>query len=220
MTRADTLARAADLWQEVMGSESWGDPIGADRELSTVADELARVKKVWYGSRFLDLVAGQSVYLLSNTFELKGVSVGRGVGYASTPISLMGASVARQRGVVFSGLTSGTVATAVDAGQTLYLAPPSFVSVSDGLELLGFHNPGTGAYCLWPLRGDQNPLPHWTHETCALGLAAARASLYVGSVEFVARAGTLTKRFEIARRGLDREAHRQFERLKTRGSSY
>ena len=205
MTRKELLARARDLWQETLGSETWGDPVGADRELSAVADELARRKKCWFGLRSVDLVAGQESISL------------RLVYLSGKLLNCYSITDALRYSRVYQGLTPGTPGFAVDAGKILYLAPPSSSAVAGGLGLYGFHNPGVGAACIWAGEGDENPLPDFTDECLALGLASRRASLFVGSPEMMARAAALGKRYEDEKRSVEVEAHKSYQRLERIG---
>jgi hypothetical protein len=219
MTRAELKAFSADLWQQNLGSASWGDPIGVDQALSSVASALAIRKKIWYGFRVLDLVAGQAAYALSNTFDLRGVSVKSGSGQF-TILDLYSVVRAQREGRQYEGLAAGSPVFAVDAGQTLFIAPSSLSSVPGGLELLGFHNPGTFQSCLWPEDLDECPLPLWSHETVGLGLVANRAAVYAPCLkdrqdrqEARAVAKDLQTQFEASARRCEAEAHREYARV-------
>jgi hypothetical protein len=118
------------------------------------------------------------------------------------------------------GLAPGVAGYVVDNGQTLYLVPPAVSSLADGLELLGFHNPGSFADCLWQGEDDVNPLPAWSHEACALGLVANRAGIYAGALKdradrLEARqvAADFLRQYEEAARRREGDAHREYARI-------
>jgi hypothetical protein len=219
VTRAELKAFSADLWQQNLGSVSWGDPIGVNQALSSVADALAIRKKIWHGFRVVDLVAGQGAYSLSNTFDLRAVSVKSGAG-RFTLLDLYSVVRVQREGRQYDGLPVGFPSFAIDAGQTLFVAAPPASSVPGGLELLGFHNPGTFQNCLWPDDLDECPLPVWSHETIGLGLAANRAGVYAAGLkdrqdrqEARAVARELQAQYESSARRCEAEAHREYARV-------
>lgn len=196
MTRAETKARARDLWQEVMGSPTWGDEIGIDKELDTVVDELCRRKKVWYGTLKIPVAASQRQVSLKNVLTLDGA-------FAGQSLRVVGEAMAYRVYSSWSTVAPGNCYMLVNQGQRATLVAPPLTPIV--LELFGFLKPTD----LWAGEDDENPTPSWSHEAAALGLAAKRARLYP-SDEMRVRARDLQERYESEARSLEGEASRAF----------